>query len=93
MTPATENGEGTSRRRRRRTREGDDRSGGGDDPQNTVTRVRKPRSAEDEITAIAGSTRLEAKKQRRREGREAGRRRAPIVSEAEFLARRSPSTA
>ncbi len=81
-------GEGTSRRRRRRTREGDDRSGGGDDPQNTVTRVRKPRSAEDEITAIAGSTRLEAKKQRRREGREAGRRRAPIVSEAEFLARR-----
>ncbi|MGA8248642.1 MAG: Rne/Rng family ribonuclease, partial [Nocardioides sp.] len=41
-----------------------------------------------EITAVAGSTRLEAKKQRRREGREAGRRRAPIVSEAEFLARR-----
>jgi len=37
---------------------------------------------------VAGSTRLEAKKQRRREGREAGRRRAPIVSEAEFLARR-----
>ena len=37
---------------------------------------------------MTGSTRLEAKKQRRREGREAGRRRAPIVSEAEFLARR-----
>jgi len=35
-----------------------------------------------------GSTRLEAKKQRRREGREQGRRRAPILSEAEFLARR-----
>ena len=50
--------------------------------------MRKQRSAEDEITAVAGSTRLEAKKQRRREGREAGRRRAPIVSEAEFLARR-----
>jgi ribonuclease E len=31
---------------------------------------------------------MEAKKQRRREGRAAGRRRAPIVSEAEFLARR-----
>ncbi len=60
----------------------------GDEPANTVTRVRKPRSAEDEITAISGSTRLEAKKQRRRDGREAGRRRAPIVSEAEFLARR-----
>ena len=53
-----------------------------------MTRVRKGRSAEDEITAVSGSTRLEAKKQRRREGREAGRRRAPIVSEAEFLARR-----
>jgi ribonuclease E len=52
------------------------------------TRVRKPRNPEDEITGIGGSTRLEAKKQRRREGREAGRRRAPIVSEAEFLARR-----
>ena len=82
--------EGTSRRRRRRRRSGDDGEGGGpsDDPQNTVTRVRKVRSAEDEITAVSGSTRLEAKKQRRREGREAGRRRAPIVSEAEFLARR-----
>ncbi|MGH3371713.1 MAG: Rne/Rng family ribonuclease, partial [Nocardioidaceae bacterium] len=53
-----------------------------------TTRARKPRNAEDEITALSGSTRLEAKKQRRREGREAGRRRAPIVSEAEFLARR-----
>ncbi len=31
---------------------------------------------------------MEAKRQRRREGREAGRRRAPILSEAEFLARR-----
>ena len=89
-----EPGEGTSRRRRRRRRAGDDGSdsatgpSGADDPHNTVTRVRKGRSAEDEITAVSGSTRLEAKKQRRREGREAGRRRAPIVSEAEFLARR-----
>ena len=86
--------EGGTRRRRRRRREGDDGGSGsngggnGDDPSNTVTRVRRPRSAEDEITSIQGSTRLEAKKQRRREGREAGRRRAPIVSEAEFLARR-----
>ena len=81
-------GDGTSRRRRRRRREGEGGPGTGDDPENTVTRVRKTRSAEDEITAVSGSTRLEAKKQRRREGREAGRRRAPIVSEAEFLARR-----
>ena len=65
-------------------------NGGGNagDPNNTTTRVRRARSPEDEITAISGSTRLEAKKQRRRDGREAGRRRAPIVSEAEFLARR-----
>ncbi|HET9859233.1 MAG TPA: Rne/Rng family ribonuclease [Nocardioidaceae bacterium] len=82
-----EGGSSSSRRRRRRRRTGDDDTPG-DDPQNTVTRVRKPRAAEDEITALSGSTRLEAKKQRRREGREAGRRRAPIVSEAEFLARR-----
>ncbi len=79
---------GTSRRRRRRRRSGDEGDGGGDDPANTVTKVRQGRSAEDQITAVSGSTRLEAKKQRRREGREAGRRRAPIVSEAEFLARR-----
>jgi ribonuclease E len=81
------NGEGTSRRRRRRRRAGEEGTSDDDDP-HTVTRVRKGRSAEDQITAVSGSTRLEAKKQRRREGREAGRRRAPIVSEAEFLARR-----
>jgi ribonuclease E len=80
-------GEGSSRRRRRRRRSGEEGSSDEGDP-NTVTRVRKTRSAEDQITSVQGSTRLEAKKQRRREGREAGRRRAPIVSEAEFLARR-----
>ncbi len=80
--------DGSTRRRRRRRRSGDDSGDGSDDPANTVTRVRRTRSAEDQITAVSGSTRLEAKKQRRREGREAGRRRAPIVSEAEFLARR-----
>ena len=57
-----------------------------------VVKVREPRrtkpSASDEITGIEGSTRMEAKRQRRREGRAAGRRRAPILSEAEFLARR-----
>ena len=39
------------------------------------------------MTGVKGSTRLEAKRQRRREGREAGRRR-PVITEAEFLARR-----
>jgi ribonuclease E len=87
-TDEGEDAEGTSRRRRRRRRTGEDGVGSSDDPENTVTRVRRGRSAEDQITAVSGSTRLEAKKQRRREGREAGRRRAPIVSEAEFLARR-----
>ncbi|TXL61882.1 Rne/Rng family ribonuclease [Aeromicrobium terrae] len=81
-------GEGGTRRRRRRARAGENASSSPDDPENTVVKVREGRSAEDEITGVSGSTRLEAKKQRRREGREAGRRRAPIVSEAEFLARR-----
>ncbi len=80
-------GDGTSRRRRRRRRAGEEGDENDNEP-NTVTRVRNRRSPDDQITALAGSTRLEAKKQRRREGREAGRRRAPIVSEAEFLARR-----
>ena len=75
----------TSRRRRRRRRSGG--AAEGDDPPGTVTRVRQPRASRDEPTAVKGSTRLEAKKQRRREGREAGRRRT-IITEAEFLARR-----
>jgi ribonuclease E len=83
-----DDGNGGTRRRRRRARAGEGADVHPDDPENTVVRVRTGRSAEDEITGVQGSTRLEAKKQRRREGREAGRRRAPIVSEAEFLARR-----
>ncbi|MBC9225742.1 Rne/Rng family ribonuclease [Aeromicrobium sp. 636] len=79
---------GSTRRRRRRARAGEGADGSPDDPENTVVKVREGRTASDEITGVTGSTRLEAKKQRRREGREAGRRRAPIVSEAEFLARR-----
>ncbi len=78
---------GTSRRRRRRRRGGASGDGDNDDPPGTTTRVREPRSQRDEPTAVKGSTRLEAKKQRRREGREAGRRRT-IITEAEFLARR-----
>ena len=62
-----------------------------DEGEGTSRRRRRRRNgsdSSDESTAVKGSTRLEAKKQRRREGREAGRRRAPILSEAEFLARR-----
>jgi len=45
-------------------------------------------NAGDQVQGITGSTRLEAKRQRRRDGRDAGRRRPPILSESEFLARR-----
>ncbi|MGH3871324.1 MAG: translation initiation factor IF-2 N-terminal domain-containing protein [Pseudonocardiaceae bacterium] len=93
--PATEEpGEGVvrRRRRRRRRREGGDEEAvvRDDDPPDTVVHVRDSadRVAEDEVQAIRGSTRLEAKRQRRRDGREAGRRRAPILSESEFLTRR-----
>ncbi|WP_207782443.1 Rne/Rng family ribonuclease [Phytoactinopolyspora limicola] len=83
-------GGGSRRRRRRRRRKGeadtdDTRT---DDPPKTVVKVRDAREAEDEVSSVKGSTRLEAKKQRRREGREAGRRRPPILTESEFLARR-----
>lgn len=40
-----------------------------------------------DVTAVKGSTRLEAKRQRRRDGRDGGRR-PRVLSEAEFLARR-----
>jgi ribonuclease E len=85
----------TSRRRRRRRRGDQDlelTGGGDDDPPNTVTRVRAPRAASEapvnnRVTSVKGSTRLEAKKQRRRESRDTGRRRT-VITEAEFLARR-----
>jgi len=80
---------GSSRRRRRRRRRGQDTGPEADDPERTVVRVREPRSrSSEDATALKGSVRLEAKRQRRREGRDAGRRRAPILTEAEFLARR-----
>ncbi|MGN6404472.1 Rne/Rng family ribonuclease [Sinomonas sp.] len=84
----------TSRRRRRRRRgEADLELEGGqdDDPPGTITRVRAPRtpseSTSNRVQSVKGSTRLEAKKQRRRESRESGRRRH-VITEAEFLARR-----
>ncbi|MGW2376891.1 Rne/Rng family ribonuclease [Kitasatospora sp. NPDC001683] len=87
------------RRRRRRRRSGEagavETAETTEDGVRTVVKVREPRrrSTEpsfdpDEVQSIKGSTRLEAKKQRRREGRELGRRRVPIITEAEFLARR-----
>ncbi|ONM46543.1 translation initiation factor IF-2 N-terminal domain-containing protein [Nocardia donostiensis] len=96
----TETPEGSSRRRRRRRRRkvvgesGADNEPADDDPPNTVVHEREPRNKSrgratvDEVQGISGSTRLEAKRQRRRDGREAGRRRPPILTESEFLARR-----
>jgi ribonuclease E len=79
-----------SRRSRRRTR----RRSGGQQPsaeEGGVTEVvPKARPVKEPITEpqkLKGSTRLEAKRQRRRDGRDAGRRRT-VVTEAEFLARR-----
>ncbi|HWM16864.1 MAG TPA: Rne/Rng family ribonuclease [Microbacterium sp.] len=84
--PAADQTSSTSARRRNRRRTGDgrDEASGAPEPQ-------QPRQRAVELITepqrIKGSTRLEAKKQRRRDGREAGRRRA-VVTEAEFLARR-----
>ena len=70
---ASDQSSSSSRRRRRRTR-----SDGADAPES---------SDADQVQSIKGSTRLEAKRMRRREGRKEGRRRHSIT-EAEFLARR-----
>ena len=88
--------EGTSRRRSRSRRTRGGASGDGDSPRSDTQRDsqqggnQRGRRTPEPITEpqrIKGSTRLEAKKQRRRDGRDAGRRR-PVVTEAEFLARR-----
>jgi ribonuclease E len=87
----------SARRRRRRRRSGggaDGADGAEDDPPNTVVHVRDVRPSkasgadEDGVRGVKGSTRLEAKRMRRKDNRDSGRRRAPILTEAEFLARR-----
>jgi ribonuclease E len=90
---------GAGRRRRRKRRRGSAEGLGAsdslssDDPPDTVVHVREPngpagQAGTDDVRSVKGSTRLEAKKQRRREGRDTGRRRPPIITESEFLARR-----
>ncbi|MEO8889514.1 MAG: Rne/Rng family ribonuclease [Jatrophihabitantaceae bacterium] len=89
-----ETGESTATRRRRRRRRTAGSNGEAeteDDPPNTVTHVRETReksSDDDGVKGVKGSTRLEAKRQRRRDGRDTSRRRPPILTESEFLARR-----
>ena len=83
----SEDGE-THLRRRTRRREGEDTPG--ELAPNAVVKVRTPREPKEpsnEPTKVRGSTRLEAKRQRRRDGRDAGRRRS-VITESEFLARR-----
>ncbi|MGY1803837.1 ribonuclease E/G [Blastococcus sp. SYSU D00922] len=93
----TDEAEGTSstrRRRRRRRRSGSGGSGeaGSDDSDDDDRPERAGRNgrltSDDDVRGVSGSTRLEAKRQRRRDGRDTGRRRAPILTESEFLARR-----
>ncbi|RWR16277.1 ribonuclease E/G [Microbacterium enclense] len=81
--------ERTSANARRRNRRRGGTAGGSDEPTEAPAAPVRQRAVEliTEPQRIKGSTRLEAKKQRRRDGREAGRRR-PVVTEAEFLARR-----
>jgi ribonuclease E len=88
-----ESASSTRRRRRRRRRGG---SAGGDASAEDADDDDRPERAgrngrttsDDDVRGVAGSTRLEAKRQRRRDGRDTGRRRAPILTESEFLARR-----
>ena len=76
--------EGGSSRRRNRRR-GAAESQGEDEPQRREQRVQQQIT---EPQRVKGSTRLEAKKQRRRDGRDTGRRRRLVITESEFLARR-----
>jgi ribonuclease E len=82
--------DGESHLRRRSRRRAGEIADGEELPPNTVVKVRTPREPKEpsnEPQRVKGSTRLEAKKQRRRDGRDAGRRRS-VITESEFLARR-----
>jgi ribonuclease E len=70
--------------------ESDDSSAESDDEstQTVSARKRSRTRTRDGSEGESGSTRLDAKRARRRDGRDSGRRRAPILTESEFLARR-----
>jgi len=83
-----ESGAARSRRRRRgRGGAGEGEGNAPQTPQQSQPRQRREPELITEPQKVKGSTRLEAKKQRRREGRNEGRRRT-VVTESEFLARR-----
>ena len=81
--------EQTVTRRRRRRRGGKNGEGTDDQSQNSEPLVRRSRKQQyiDEITDVEGSTRLEAKKQRRRDNRRERSRQSQLM-EQDFLARR-----
>ncbi|MFD1722568.1 Rne/Rng family ribonuclease, partial [Amnibacterium endophyticum] len=79
--------QGGSARRRRRSRRRGAQEEQGDGAAEVVAKAKPQREPITEPQKVKGSTRLEAKRQRRRDGRDAGRRRT-VVTEAEFLARR-----
>ncbi|SDO17341.1 Rne/Rng family ribonuclease [Geodermatophilus sp. DSM 45219] len=87
-----EGGSSTRRRRRRRRRgtsaENGDAAAETDDDRPERAGRNGRTTSDDDVRGVTGSTRLEAKRQRRRDGRDNGRRRAPILTESEFLARR-----
>ncbi|MDA3148152.1 Rne/Rng family ribonuclease [Leucobacter sp. UCMA 4100] len=87
-TQSSEN-DATSRRTRNRSgrRSPQDSQRADEQPQQPQRQERKQAAPVSEPQRLKGSTRLEAKKQRRREGREAGRRRT-VITESEFQARR-----
>jgi len=77
-----ETGDGATRRRRVRERRAPSEA------REAVVVRSGSRTRASATQDLAGSTRIEAKRQRRREGRDNPRKRAPILTEAQFLARR-----
>lgn len=77
-----ETGDGATRRRRVRERRAPSET-----REDVVVRSGN-RTRTSTTQDLAGSTRIEAKRQRRRDGRDNPRKRAPILTEAQFLARR-----
>lgn len=79
----------TRRRRRRRGNKNSDEDASSNSPVDSEAPVRSRKQQYiDEITDIEGSTRLEAKRQRRRDNRRDRNRQASLITEQDFLARR-----
>lgn len=66
----------------------DDSTDSNESAEAASARKRSRKRTRDGSENESGSTRLDAKRNRRRDGRDNGRRRAPILTESEFLARR-----